>query len=167
MSDNKSDTLSIPGRALSNLDLLYFAKHLPLPNFKGVFMRNELPPRALRNTIESGIMNFNKSNERGSHWVSWYCHGNKHRYYFDSFGQDVPLELEKYLKSAEEYDNYKEVIRRNAIVLQHIDSSECGRLCLFVLKLLSDGWEYDDILQILKVRFDLTNGRPSRTRKTK
>ena len=91
-------------------------------------MRDNLPAQSTRTTNESGIMNLNKSNEPGSHWICWYCNG-KNKYVFDSFGLDVPIELQKYLKSHNEFIKNKAVIRRNAIVVQHVNTRECGRLC--------------------------------------
>ena len=147
------DALSIPGSTLSDIDLMYFAENLPITNFKGVYMRDRLPSQSTRSPNESGIMNLSKSNELGTHWICWYCCGEE-RLFFDSFGLDVPIELEKYLKTHDEYINNREVIRRNAIIVQHINTSECGRLCLFVLKHLSDGASFDEILQLLKIRCD-------------
>ena len=59
-------------------------------------MRDELPKAT--KPVECGIMNFNKSNEIGSHWVCFVRNHNV-RIYFDSFGQITPLQLQKYLKT--------------------------------------------------------------------
>ena len=144
--------ITIPGTTLSNIDLIYYAEQLSIPHFKGVFMSNQLPSN--HQSTECGIMNLNKSNQAGSHWVAWLCLQNRHKYYFDSYGQDIPIELQRYLKTNKEFENNEAVVRRNAIVVQHVNSSECGRLCLFVLCSLSDGVAYDVILTTLKRRYD-------------
>ena len=53
---------------LSNFDILKIAKYLEIPNFKGVFIRDQLPEKI--GNRESGIVNFNTSKEPGSHWVA-------------------------------------------------------------------------------------------------
>ena len=49
----------IPDNALSNFDLLEYESKLNIPNFRGVFMRDELPKTPRVN--ECGIVNFNTS----------------------------------------------------------------------------------------------------------
>ena len=72
------------------------------------------------------------------------------RIYFDSYGQITPLEIQKYLKTAEELSVNKNVIQRNTDIVQPISSSICGHLCLYVLKALSEGWSYEKILIVLR-----------------
>ena len=82
-------------QGLTNFQLEKLAKYLKINNFRGVFCRDTLPK--VPNEKEAGIVNLNKSQEPGSHWISYYKDGSK-RIYFDSFGQITPLELQKYLK---------------------------------------------------------------------
>ena len=63
----------IPDRALSNFELMNYAKQLDIPNFRGVFMRDELPK--IPRQHECGIVNFNTSSESGTHWVAYYKNG--------------------------------------------------------------------------------------------
>ena len=77
--------LDIPSEhGLTNFDLVLYIKQLKVPYFRGVFMRDELPKNS--NPIECGIMNLNKSERIGSHWVC-FVRNKKDRIYFDSFGQ--------------------------------------------------------------------------------
>ena len=46
---------------LTNFDIIKLVQHLKIPNFKGVFMRDELP--SAPQNQECGIVNFNKSTE--------------------------------------------------------------------------------------------------------
>ena len=103
-------------KALTNFDLIDYAQKLHLPNFRVVFMRDNLPREKRRKVNECGIMNFNISSQKGSHWVAWYVSGNT-RIYFDSFGQHVPYELLRYLKTPKEYREKTLCIERNALIV--------------------------------------------------
>ena len=61
-------------------------------------MRDTLPLYPF--SIESGIVNFNTSNQAGSHWICYYLNKND-RINFDSFGQITPVEIQRYLKQVE------------------------------------------------------------------
>ena len=145
----------IPGTVMSNLDILYYVDRIQLPNFVGVYMRDTLPNESWdRNIPQFGIMNLNKANQVGTHWVAWACVPNSGVYYFDTFGADVPMELLKYLKTKEELAKNEGLIYRNIYVVQKRGSSECGRLSLYVLKCLSKNIPFDEIIQVLKIRYD-------------
>ena len=88
---------------LTNLELIEYAKRLQIKNFRGVFMRDTLPEQAHSN--ECGIVNFNTSNQEGSHWVCYFIDGSK-RIYFDSFGQVTP--------SAEVFKNENRMEKKSA-----------------------------------------------------
>ena len=83
-------------KGLTNFDLIKYARALEIKHFRGVFMRDTLPRSP--NHKECGIVNFNKSDQTGSHWVCYYKDG-ENRIYFDSFGQITPIEIQKYLKN--------------------------------------------------------------------
>ena len=131
---------------LSNFDILKIAKYLEIPYFKGVFTRDQLPEK-LENK-ESGIVNFNTSKEPGSHWVAYFRDGNQ-KIYFDSFGQVIPTEIQKYLKTKEEYQNNLPVIQRNTDIVQEPNTVNCGHLCLYVLDNLSKGLNFQEIINSL------------------
>ena len=127
--------LNIPvDKGLTNLQLVNYAQELKIPNFRGVFMRDTLPRKGSSN--ECGIVNFNTSEQPGSHWVCYYKDPDR-RIYFDSFGQITPMEIQKYLKTKREFEMGKGVIQRNTDIVQYINTHVCGHLCLFVLKSLS------------------------------
>ena len=102
--------------------------------FRGVFLLDTLPKKP--NKKECGIVNFDKSVGPGTHWVAWYKNG-KTKIYFDSYGVQPPLEVIKYLGSPIQY---------NTDQLQPADEVFCGNLCLYVLKELSMGNEFQNIL---------------------
>ena len=95
-------------------------------------------------------MNFNTHEQTGSHWV---CYVNTHhstRIYFDSFGQITPLELQKYLKTKQEFQNNAPVIKRNTDIVQKLNTSVCGHLCLLVLtSLMREHLSYQEVLNQL------------------
>jgi len=135
--------IQIPDKSLSNFDLMKYAEDLNIPNFRGVFMRDELPK--IPWLQECGIVNFNTSSEPGSHWVAYYKNG-KNRIYFDSYGQVILQEINDYLKTETEKKNNKAVIQRNTDIVQKVNTQICGHLCLYVLKSLSIGQSYRTFL---------------------
>ena len=140
--------LDIPSdRGLTNFDLISYIEQLKVPYFRGVFMRDELPDR--KHIIECGIMNLNKSEQIGSHWVC-FVRNKKDRIYFDSFGQITPLELQKYLKTKQEFKNNTPVIKRNTDIVQRVNTHVCGHLCLVVLtSLMREQLNYQEVLNRL------------------
>ena len=140
--------LDIPSdRGLTNFDLISYIKKLGVPYFRGVFMCNELPDKKC--LVECGIMNFNKSDEMGSHWVC-FVRNHDERIYFDTFGQITPIELQKYLKTQNEFKNKKSVIQRNSDIVQSPNTHVCGHLCLVVLtSLMREHLSYQEVLDAL------------------
>ena len=153
----KSLVVTLPTHAMYDGELLRLAERLKIPDFRGVKMRDELLPAMRRpHNRECGILNFNTYDEEGSHWVAWYKFGSD-RLYFDSFGEPPPMEVVKYLKTYEELKQGKPVIRQNALVVQHY-RNECGSLCLYVLKELSEGVPFSHILDFLRHRYNHPSG---------
>tara|TARA_Y100000310_G_scaffold330585_1_gene402495 strand:- start:817 stop:1266 length:450 start_codon:yes stop_codon:yes gene_type:complete len=136
--------LYIPNKVLTNFDLINYVKELKISNFRGVFMRDTLPKSPRKE--ECGIVNFNTTKEKGSHWVCYYKKG-LNRIYFDSFGQITPIEIQNYLKTNKEKG--VAVIQRNTDIVQSINTNICGHLCLFVLKALTSGWSFQEVLNHL------------------
>ncbi|KAE9524406.1 hypothetical protein AGLY_015127 [Aphis glycines] len=58
---------------LSNFDINHFGNNIK--NFRGCFMRNDLPIKSWVN--ECGVLNLNDSTQNGSHWVAWKKMKNK------------------------------------------------------------------------------------------
>lgn len=131
---------------LTNFDITRISQSLKIPNFRGVFMRNTLPQTPKEK--ECAIVNLNTSDQFGSHWVSYYKNGKK-RIYFDSFGQITPFEIQKYLKTKEEFKNDAPVIERNTDIVQKPNTNICGHLCLYVLDKLSRGVQFQDVIESL------------------
>ena len=145
----------LPTTTTTDKELIHYVKELNIPNFHGVKMRDELPAKTRK--TECGILNLETTQENGSHWVAWYK-DDKECYYFDSFAEPPPLEILQYLKTPQELILDIPVIKRNAVTVQHDTSNECGSLCVYVLKHLSNGRSYSSILETLQDRYQ--NPRP-------
>ena len=127
----------LPNEPLSNIELTEAAKKLKIPNFRGVYVRDELPKRARAN--EYGILNLDDSSGRGTHWVGW-AKKRKEKIYFDSYGLPPPIELFNYLKRPIYYNSER---------IQPDNEVFCGHLCLYVLKKLQDGFCFQDVINNL------------------
>jgi len=77
----------LPNHPLTNFELLDAAKKLNIPNFRAVFVRDELPNKPRAN--ECGILNLDDSSGEGQHWVNFLKKGNE-ELYFDSYGLPPP-----------------------------------------------------------------------------
>ncbi len=133
-------------RALSNFNIKSLVEYLQIPHYKGTFMKDQLSGKPKE--TECAIVNFNNSNQPGTHWVAFYKNGVQ-RIYFDSFGQIPPTEIQKYLKTPEEYKHNTPVIERNTDVVQKPNTNICGHLCIYVLDQLNKGIPYQDIINSL------------------
>jgi len=102
--------------------------------FRGVFMRDTLPI-TIRNT-ECGVVNLDDSHGDGTHWVAYFRDGG-HRYYFDSYGLNAPLEIIGYLG---------EPFVAHTFQLQEPGDVICGHLCVFVLQALNFGVDFKNII---------------------
>ena len=120
----------LPNKPLSNFELEDAVKRLKILSFRGVFLLDMLPKKP--NKKECGIVNFDKSGGPGTHWVAWYKNG-KTKISFDSYGVQTPNEVVKYLGSPIHYSTYQ---------LQPVGKVFCGQLCLYVLKELTAGHEF-------------------------
>lgn len=111
----------IPIKPLTNYDLLFYAKELNIPHFRGVYMRDTLPKKPRQ--YESSVINLDSHHGTGTHWVCYMKRGNNVSY-FDSFGNlRPPIELVRYFgPAANLVYNYERQ--------QNIDSVICGHLCL-------------------------------------
>lgn len=137
MENISVDGVILPNKPLSNFDLQDAAKVIKIPRFRGVFVRDNLPKRT--NKLECGILNLDDSSGNGTHWVAWAKNGST-KYYFDSYGIQPPLEITRYLKSPILYNSER---------LQPDGEVFCGHLCLHVLKQLSLGEHFQEVINNL------------------
>ena len=119
------DSVVLPNKPLSNLEIIDAAKKLSLDGFRGVILRDALPTKTKLN--ECGVLNLDSTSGDGTHCVMW-INKDKDKFSFDSYGVQAPSELIVYLKSSIFYNS--ERVQQNGEVF-------CGYLCLFVLTQLS------------------------------
>ena len=124
----------LPNKPLNNFELEDAAKKLKILCFRGVFLLDTLPKKLSKK--ECGIVNFDKSGGPGTHWVVWYKNGNN-KIYFDSYSVQPPIEFINYLGKP---------IRYNTDQVQPVGQVFCGHLCLYVLKELNMGHEFQNSL---------------------
>lgn len=111
--------MTLPHRALTNIDLLKYAKIMKIPHFRGVFMRNDLPDSGPRNH-ESAIINLDDKNGHGTHWVAYKKNGND-VVYFDSFGDlQPPRDLMEYLGVGSVKYNHKRYQEYDTVIFGHL-----------------------------------------------
>ena len=127
----------LPNKPLSNFELEDVARRLKIPSFRGGFLLDTLPKKP--NKKECGIVNLVKSGGSGTHWVAWYKNG-KTKIYFDSYSVQHPNEVVEYLECPIYYNTDK---------LQPAGQVFCGHLCLYVLKELGAGHEFQKVLNKL------------------
>ena len=77
------DSVVLPNKPLSKLDIIDAAIKLSLCGFWGVFLKDSLSKKPKLN--ECGILNLYSSSGDGTHWVMWFKKG-KDKFYFDSYG---------------------------------------------------------------------------------
>ena len=127
----------LPNKPLNHFELEDMVKKLKISSFRGVFLLDTLPKKP--NKKECGIVNFDKSGGPGTHWVAWYKNG-KNKIYFDSYGVQPPIEVIRYLGK---------MIYYNTDQVQPTGDVFYGHLCLYILKELSAGHEFQNILKKL------------------
>lgn len=118
---NTKKQLVLPDKALSDKELLVYAKCLAIPYFRGVFMRDALPTYPW--DLECAIVNLDDTNGSGTHWV---CYKKIYStvFYYDSLGNiPPPMELLAYFKHVGN-------ILYNYDRQQADDTNICGHLCL-------------------------------------
>ena len=64
------DSVVLPNKPLSNLEIIDTAKKLSLCGFRGVFLGDTLPKKLKLN--ERGILNLDSSSGVGTHSIRWF-----------------------------------------------------------------------------------------------
>ena len=90
------DSVVLPNKPLSNIEIIDAATKLSLYGFRGVFLRDTLPTKT--KLSECGILNLDSSSGDGTHWVMWSKKG-KDKFYFDCYGVQPSSALITYLIS--------------------------------------------------------------------
>jgi len=111
------------------------------PRFEGVYAADEITD--LPNKKKMGfVMNLDKSNKKGSHWVAVYIDTDKDRSveYYDSYGDEPSKDFMKKIKEVIDRidpDTYLK-FKVNKIKQQSSNSNNCG---IFAIKFLMDRFQ--------------------------
>ena len=133
-------------KPLSNFDLLQWINFLKIPNFKGIFARNEV----MLQKHSPCIINLDELENAGTHWVCCVPgerpQGAGALWYFDSFGMGFP----------QEFKSSKPIIW-NCSQYQNINSVLCGYYCLYFLHQWAQGKDFYVILKPLSLSDTMQN----------
>lgn len=98
---------------------------MPIKKFKGVFSCDNVC--RLKTPGECLIINFDRQNEPGSHFIAVFCVNKSSISYFDSLNlKEIPSEIFNYISS---YTNAKDASKD----FQNILSTSCGFYCMLFL----------------------------------
>ena len=115
-------------------------KQLQIPNFRGIFLRDQLPNTP--NEIESGIIHSHTSKEdieSIGHCTAYYKDNNK-KYYFCPFGGYPYNELKEYLGLP---------ILTYTFKIQEFSETCCAEYSIIFLLFMSKGFKYEDVVLFL------------------
>ena len=112
---------------MTDIELEFAAKKLRIPNFRGVFMLDQLQRMKPRRN-ECVIVNLDRSAGPGTHWIA-FCKRGTETLYYDSFGDlPPPKEIVQYIGGSSS-------IKYNFEPEQKYNASICGKRCIeFLLK---------------------------------
>lgn len=125
---------------MNTIEINEYFKHCP--NYKGTYARDQIKPRLSKCT--GIIINTDKCEEPGEHWVAIYLGADGIAIYFDSFGLP-PLHQE-----IQDYINYISPLGyyHNTVTLQSIYQDTCGMYCIYFLTFMFTYKDYRRFLQI-------------------
>jgi hypothetical protein len=109
------------------------------PIFLGAFPC-DLTPK-IHSLPSALILNLDKSQKPGSHWVALYFTTKGTCEYFDSYGRKPNKNIEKYIKN-----NSKKYIYNNTCV-QDLWTTSCGQMCLYFLLWRCKGIPFTHIIK--------------------
>jgi len=107
------------------------------PFYGGCVSKDQLP-HPIRNVYF--IVNMDDHNLPGTQWVLLYNVAPSQVVYFDSYGEVPPTQIASYMKRTQKKAVY------NNRQLQEFGSIWCGYYCIFVAKMLEQGYSFPDIL---------------------
>jgi len=118
----------LPHGRTSSQQLCYLAKRFSIPNFRGVFMRDQLPKTPWYR--ERGIVNTDTWASGGVHWVAYIKNGNYVKFFDSKGGEQPPTELVLYLSKCRISINHNRYQEPGTVC--------CGQMCLLFLLNLID-----------------------------
>ena len=112
---------------LTNFEIQKYYKNQP--RFNGVFSRNNLPKKIIKNATY--IINLDEYANAGTHSIALFCNKNE-IIYFDSFGvEHVPKEIKKLVGNKNKKANIFQVQASNSVM--------CGYFCIGLFDFMLEG----------------------------
>ena len=112
-----------------------------VPSFIGVYACDRIPE--LTSLPVSMIINTDKHNEKGEHWVAIYISEKKKGYYFDSYGMPpINGEIENFL------NKHTMLWKYNHRTIQGINSIKCGQFSVLFVILKTLGFSFNKITHL-------------------
>lgn len=109
--------------------------------FAGVFSCDTLPYKPEKKDCYY-VINYDDSDEEGSHWISVHCCPNHKVEYFDSYGM---------YPGKKEFLNFMgKTFIYNNVQLQHNLTTVCGQWAIFFIWMRCKGKSMDEIVRIFK-----------------
>ena len=121
-----------------------------LKSFIGVFPCDRIPN--IENYPASIILNTDKHNEKGQHWVAIHISKDKFEIYFDSYGLK-PLN-KKFLEYLNERTNNWTY---NNTMIQGVKSVNCGKFCVLFILLKSIGYNLQEIIHLFTKNYEIND----------
>lgn len=100
------------------------------PYLRGIFPINKIP-KIIKKKPAILVINTDKSNQPGTHWVAIYLPRRGCAEFFDSFGRKP--ESCEFLRFLQKHTTKKTNFRYNKIMLQNLFTSVCGQYCCMYL----------------------------------
>lgn len=117
-------------------------------SFIGVYSRDQLPRRLYRFPC-SFIVNTDKQNEPGEHWLAFYYDENRHATFFDPCGLSPSVYgLEAFLHRTANTWTY------NSKRIQSFFSVLCGQICLFFIYFKSKRFSLNYITSLFSNNYE-------------
>ena len=127
--------VNIPDKPLTNIELTTYARELEIPHFKGVYMRDTLPPYPF-NTESGIVIHPPKLVVTGCATIATRLM----EFTLIHMERLLTVDIQRYLRTGREFHRGKELIQRNTDIVQAANTSVSG--LLFVLKSLARGNQY-------------------------
>lgn len=114
-------------------------------SFKGCLPRDMLKIPAT--FPASYIVNMDTSREEGSHWVAMFIPNRNEVFYFDSLKKDVPLGIDKFLKSFPKF-------KTNKFSYQSPFTQSCGLHAIVFIYHMSLGYTFEQYTNLLNSMYN-------------
>jgi len=126
-------------------ELDFFMRRYGQGYYQGIYSRNCLPLEKLSTLPAAFVINTDKSDGPGQHWVASYVDYHGQVEYFDPYGLPPTLpEIRKFLRTNSRSWTH------NDVMLQGINTITCGHHCLFYLYHRTRGYTLCDIQTMLQ-----------------